>query len=82
MPIAQKTYTVDEENFVKNIGFKIQFFRKRAGLSQSELAEQVDMSLTTIGRLESFALAAPSLVGLYRIAKALGVNPEQLLKFD
>lgn len=29
-------YTGDEADFLKNIGFRIQFFRKKSGLSQDE----------------------------------------------
>ena len=82
MPISRKTYTEDEQEFIRSVGYKIQYFRKRAGLSQSQLAEKVDMSVTTIGRLEGSALFAPSLVGLYRIAKALNIKPEQLMSFE
>lgn len=82
MPISRKTYTKDEQEFIRNVGFKIQFYRKKSGLSQTQLAEQVDLSLTTIGRLESSAVSAPSLISLYRIAKVLSVRPEQLLNVD
>ena len=82
MPISRKEYTADEQKFIKNVGYRIQFFRRRAELSQAQLAEKVDMSVTTIGRLEGTSLFAPSLVALYRIAQALGVKPEQLLKTD
>ena len=82
MPISRKDYTADEQKFIKNVGYRIQFFRKRADLSQAELAEKIEMSVTTVGRLEGNSLFAPSLVALYRIAQALGVKPEQLLKSD
>ena len=80
MPISRKDYTADEQEFIRNVGYRIQFFRKHAGLSQAQLAEKVEMSVTTIGRLESASLFAPSLVALYRIAQVLNVKPEQLLK--
>jgi Predicted transcription factor, homolog of eukaryotic MBF1 len=82
MPISREDYTEGEREFINNIGYRIQFFRKRAGLSQAQLAEKIEMSVTTIGRLEGNMLFAPSLVALYRIAQALGVKPEQLLKDD
>ena len=82
MPISRKDYTEDEQAFIKNVGYRIQFFRKRAGLSQAQLAERIEMSVPTVGRLEGNKLFAPSLVALYRIALALGVKPEQLLKND
>jgi len=82
MPIARKTYSEEEREFVKNIGFRIQFFRKKARLSQYQLAESAELSETTIGHLESQASYGLSVVALFRIAKALQVGPDQLLKFD
>lgn len=82
MPIARKTYSEDEKEFIRNIGFKIQFFRKKAGYSQYQLAEKAELSETTIGHLESQAAYGLSVVALFRIAKALNIAPDKLLKFD
>jgi transcriptional regulator with XRE-family HTH domain len=64
------------------VGFRIQFFRKTKGLSQEELAEQSDLSYSTISHIESTTSYPLSLCALYRIAKALEIDPYQLLKFD
>lgn len=80
-PINRKSYSEDENQFLKNIGFKIQFFRKQRGLSQNELAEKADLSYTTISHLESTSVYGLSVIALYRIAKALEVDPSQLLMF-
>ena len=82
MPISRKTYSEEENQFLKNIGFKIQFLRKKQGLSQPELAEKADLSYTTISHLESTAIYGLSVVSIFRIAKALGVTPDQILRFD
>jgi transcriptional regulator with XRE-family HTH domain len=82
MPISKMTYTEDEKQFLKNIGFKIQFFRKKRGLSQFELAEKADLSYTTISHLESTAVYGLSVVAIYRIARVLSVDPDKILKFD
>ncbi|MCL2217523.1 MAG: helix-turn-helix domain-containing protein [Defluviitaleaceae bacterium] len=82
MPISRKTYTEEENQFLKNIGFKIQFLRKKAGMSQLELAEKSDLSYATISHLESTAVYGLSVVAIHRIANALGVGPEQLIQFD
>ena len=82
MPISRKTYTEEENQFLKNIGFKIQFLRKKRGMSQFELAEKADLSYTTIGHLESTSIYGLSIVAIYRIASALDVEPDQLLRFD
>ena len=44
-------YIGNEANFLKNIGFRIQFFRKKSGLSQEELAEKSGLSYSTISTL-------------------------------
>ena len=75
-------YTREEEEFLKNIGFRIQFFRKMRNSSQEELAEHCSLSYSTISHIESSSSYPFSMVALYRIAKALEVEPYQLLKFD
>ncbi|HWR09288.1 helix-turn-helix transcriptional regulator [Sporomusa sp.] len=80
-PINSRSYTKEEEQFLKNIGFKIQFFRKQRDLSQNELAEKSGLSYTTISHLESTSTYGVSIIALYRIAKALDVDPSQLLMF-
>ncbi len=82
MPIGRKTYTEEENQFLKNIGFKIQFLRKKQGMSQLELAEKADLSHATISHLESTVVYGLSVVAIYRIARALGVEPDQILRFD
>ncbi len=82
LPNKKKTYTHEEEQFLKNVGFRIQYLRKKNGLSQFELAEKSDMSYTTISHLESTAVYGVSTIALFRLSKALGVTPDQLLRFD
>ena len=82
MPISKKTYTEDESQFMKNIGFKTQFLRKKQGMSQLELAEKADLSYTTISHLESTSVYGVSIIAVYRIANALEVEPHQLLMFE
>lgn len=75
-------YTGDEAAFLKNIGFRIQFFRKKQNMSQEELAEKSELSYSTVSHIESSTAYPMSLIALYRIAKALDVSPYQLLMFD
>jgi len=82
LKISKKTYTKAEKQFLRNIGFKVQFLRKKAGLSQFELAEKADLSYATISHIEDTTVYGLSLIALYRIAKALNVEPGQILKFD
>lgn len=72
---------MDEAQFLKNIGFRIQYFRKTRGLSQEELAEQSGLSYSTVSHIESTTSYPLSLLSLYRLAKVLEVEPYQLLMF-
>lgn len=77
-----RNYTKEEAQFLKNIGYRIQFFRKKTDLSQEQLAEKSDISWSTLSHIESTEAYPVSLRVLYRIAAALEVEPYQLLKFD
>ena len=60
------------------IGYCVQFFRKKSGMSQEELAEKSSLSYSTSSHIQSSAAYPMSIVALYRIADALGVAPYQL----
>lgn len=75
-------YTVAEAQFLKNIGFRIQYFRKFTDLSQEQLAEKANLSSSTIAHAEASAPYALSLKSLFRIAKVLDIEPYKLLYFD
>ena len=79
---AMYSYSGAEEQFLKNIGFRIQFFRKKYGMSQEELAEKSNLSYSTISHIEASAAYPMSIIALYRIAEALEISPYQLLMFD
>jgi len=81
MPEA-KELTSDEIAFLKNLGFRIQYLRKKKELSQAQLAEMCDLSNSTISHLESTTPFKISLIALYHISKALDVEPKTLLDFD
>jgi transcriptional regulator with XRE-family HTH domain len=82
MPVNADNLSKEECDFLRNIGFKVQFMRKKAGLSQAELAERSDLANSTISHLESTNVYSVSLVVLHRIASALGIEPKALLDFD
>ena len=82
LPVNTDNLTLNECAFLRNIGFKIQFMRKKAGMSQAELAEKSGLADSTISHLESTSVYSISLVALYRISTALDVEPRALLDFD
>lgn len=82
MPVNAEKLSKAERDFLKNIGFRVQFMRKKAGMSQARLAEASGLADSTISHLESKSVYSVSLVVLFRIASALGVDPKTLLDFE
>lgn len=64
----------------KHLGLNIAYYRKARGLSQSQLAESVNISRTHMSRIE-IADCAVSLDVVFDICDALGVKPSQLFDF-
>lgn len=64
----------------KHLGLNIAYYRKERGLSQSQLAELVDISRTHMSRIE-IADCAVSLDVVFDICDALHVNPSKLFDF-
>ena len=60
------------------IGLRIKEFRMRNRLSQAELAERIDMSVSYISQIET-AKKQASLASLVRIANALEVTVDHML---
>lgn len=63
------------ELFAKNL----RKLRQAKGLSQEELAHLADIDRTYVSSLER-AVYSPSIEVLDRLARALGVRPEDLIK--
>ncbi len=64
----------------KYLGLNIAYYRKEKGLSQSELAERVNISRTHMSRIEN-ADCAVSLDVIFEICDILGIKPTKLFDF-
>lgn len=64
----------------KHLGLNIAYYRKERGLSQSQLAELVNISRTHMSRIE-IADCAVSLDVVFDICDALNLNPSKLFDF-
>lgn len=64
----------------KLLGLNIAYFRKEKGLSQSQLAELVNISRTHMSRIET-ADCAVSLDVVFDICDCLSVKPAKLFDF-
>lgn len=67
------------KSFIKKVGKNIKRLRNNQGLSQADLAADADISTAMIGMVET-AKSDITLSKIYEIAKALGVEPYELLK--
>ena len=77
--MANKMEEDDEKIFLKNIGERLKFYRKKAGYSNYEyFAYENNISRPQYGKYE--AGANIQLNTLYKILKALKVTPEEFFK--
>lgn len=64
----------------RKLGLNIAYYRKEKGLSQIQLADQIDISRTHMSRIENNDCAV-SLDVIFSIAKALEVPVYKLFEF-
>lgn len=62
------------------LGQKIKKFRQKLGLSQDDFARKANVPYTTLTKIETGVIKKPSVFVVNKIAKALGVSIEDLLK--
>ena len=63
-----------------NIGENIKKHRTKLGLSQEDFAQKSSVKYTTLTKIESGVIKTPSVVIMAKIAKALDVSIEELIK--
>ncbi|WP_317855158.1 helix-turn-helix transcriptional regulator [Chakrabartyella piscis] len=70
------------DRYIK-LGLKISYYRKLRGLTQEQLAEQIDKTLSFLGQAEApNIVTAISLDTLFDIADVLDVPPYKFLNFE
>ncbi len=67
-------------NEKSTIGKNIKKLRKQRDLSQDRLSKLADISHNTIIKIESGAIQSPTMDTAQKIAKALGVSLDDLMK--
>lgn len=66
---------------VQLLGKNVRKFRKLKGLTQEQLAHETEMERSYISDLER-GTRNPSVRALGRLAEALSIKPDELLKLD
>jgi DNA-binding XRE family transcriptional regulator len=64
----------------KTISENIKRLRNKLDLTQDDLAKMADIKYTTLMKVESGTVNKPSVQTMAKIAKALGVSIEDLIK--
>jgi transcriptional regulator with XRE-family HTH domain len=64
----------------KNIGENIKKFRSKLGLTQDDLSKKAAIKYTTLTKIESGVVKKPGVQTMAKIAKALGVSIEDLIR--
>ena len=62
------------------IGKNIKRLRNKKGISQDKLSKLADISHNTVIKIESGAIQSPTIDTARKIAKALGVSLDDLIK--
>ncbi|WP_293302315.1 helix-turn-helix transcriptional regulator [Pedobacter sp. UBA4863] len=70
-----------EEELLKKIGQRIKDLRKEKGVSQIELAVELNYEKSNMSRLES-GRVNPRIFTLYKVAQALQVDLEEIIRLD
>lgn len=72
-------FSKEDENYIYNvIGKNVKKYRKEKGLTQAQLAEKMDYSLSFVSSLESKKHQTFSLGALWRISLVLGIDMYKL----
>lgn len=64
----------------KKIAYRLQTLREASKLSQQEVAEKADLSLSLIAKMEQGRKADPRASTILALAEALGVRPGELIE--
>jgi transcriptional regulator with XRE-family HTH domain len=62
------------------IGQNIKKYRKLAGISQDQLSKKADLAFHTIAKIEAGSTPNPTIDTVKKIADALGVSLDDLMK--
>jgi len=69
-----------ENNQENKLGKKIKTLRLKLELSQDEFARKADIPYTTLTKIETGVIKKPSVFVMAKIAKALNITVDELIK--
>ncbi|MGI5896108.1 MAG: helix-turn-helix domain-containing protein [Oscillospiraceae bacterium] len=68
------------KEYYRKIGLNITYYRKRANLTQQQLAERLGVDNKTISRMET-AAQRTTLDFIFKISRELDIKPSKFLEF-
>ena len=71
---------MSSKNSISKIGKNIKRIRQKKGISQDRLSKKADLALNTIVNIESGESPNPTIETLQKIANALEISIEELIK--
>jgi len=72
---------INPDPYLSAFGIHIRSLRKRAGLSQEDIAEKVGIHVTYLSGIER-GLRNPALLNIRRLAQALEIPTKELFDFE
>lgn len=78
--IKGETMHKQQKDKYRYLGLNISYYRKERGLSQSQLAEMINISRTHMSRIET-AECAVSLDVIFELCDILGVDTSKMFDF-
>lgn len=78
---THNSFMETRKEILSSFGKRLQSLRTDMELSQEKLAQIAGFDRTYISLLER-GIRNPSLVNIFKLAKALNMTPDKLLKFD
>lgn len=76
-----RVINVRDKKFIKTLGEHIKNLRTKKNMSQEDLANDADINISQIGRIERGEINTTAST-IYAIAKALEIHHKELLNFD
>ena len=78
-----KNVSLESIKYYEELSYNIAYYRKRAGMTQEDLAEKIDISRSHLSAIEAPNIIKPfSLEILFQIATALEVEPYDLFRIS
>lgn len=74
-------YSIEQKEYLKDIGKRIKYLRKKYGVSQTELITRIEMSKQGLSKIEN-GRSDVQIITLFEITKGIGCSMAELFDFE